>query len=99
MKQVPNKKSWANRPRFPIIKGEAQMARTMTPREFAETVYILRMSRDLDARRALAAMGEEPVLMDYDGAAHLGVYLLDDQSHDMNILKFCGFLICPEVDL
>lgn len=73
------------------------MARTMTPCEFAELVRILQMARDPDSKRALANLGEEPGPQDYDES--LGVYLLDDQSHDMNILKFCGFLICPEVDL
>ncbi len=75
------------------------MARTMTPREIAETLYILQMARDPDAKKALAALGEKPGPQSQVGVERLGIYVVDDPSHDMWHLKPCGFLVCPETDL
>ncbi|KKN80241.1 hypothetical protein LCGC14_0332100 [marine sediment metagenome] len=73
------------------------MARQMKPHEIEHMIQCLRICKDDGAREALRLLEQAPKV-DERAENFLKVRVVDDLSHDMWILKPCGFLVW-EIDL
>lgn len=74
------------------------MARQMKSYEVKHMIQCLQICKDDGAREALRLLDQVPQV-DERTKNLLKVHVVDDPSHDMWLLKPCGFLVCPETDL